>query len=405
MNGYKVRDLNLEYFFCIALLVACAFYYPLPSILLLAFVSPLLPRQFNRLCVPVAVLFLTVFYSSITPVNDWVEYLKVYHGIQYGEISPLHHENFGGGLEIGYPLFMLIVGTLSGYNDYALFFSSYALIFWLVNKFTEDLDPKFRPSFIIFACLGITFLIAASYVIRQIVSILLFLIAIQSGSRRNMCALFFLSAAFHISSIINIGVYLGYAFFGNPRISKQYKLLSIILLITPLALFLTKSLSYVGEKFQNIQQFEVNQNTLATSHILLVILNTILIGLALKKKIQSHNFLLLLLIKECLVFFTLLPFPTLSFRLGLIIYAFPFFFFKDFLNNHEKKDSIKYFIYYLMIFINFLPSIYALHLSSQELNSLNFFNSQAFSSNIIDITSHALSTIQASPLPLQLYTP
>lgn len=99
-----------------------------------------------------------------------------------------------------------------------------------------------------------------------------------------MCALFFLSAVFHISSIINIGVYLGYAFFGNPRISKQYKLLSIILLITPLALFLIKSLSYVGEKFQNIQQFEVNQNMLATSHILLVILNTILIGLALKKK-------------------------------------------------------------------------------------------------------------------------
>ncbi|MEG1654201.1 MAG: EpsG family protein [Hafnia sp.] len=405
MNDYKVRDLNLEYFSCATFLVAGAFFYPLPSILLLALVSPLLPRQFNRLCVPVVVIFLTVFYSSITPVNDWVEYLKVYHGIQHGEISPLRHKNFGGGLEIGYPLFMLMVGTLSGYNDYALFFASYALIFWLVAKFTEDLDPKFRLSFITFACLGITFLIAASYVIRQIVSVLLFLIAIQSSSRRNICTLFFLSAAFHISSIINIGVFLSYAFFSNQKIPKQYKLLGFLLLITPLSFFLTKSLSYISEKFQNIQQFETNQNTIAASHILLVILNTMLIGLALNIKSRSTAFFLLLLLKECLLFFALLPFPTLSFRLGLIIYAFPFFFIKDFLNNQEANKSIKHLIYFLMIFINFAPSIYALHLSSQELNSLNFFNSQAFSSNILDITAHALSTIQASPIPLQLHAP
>ncbi|TKU51958.1 EpsG family protein [Citrobacter sp. wls714] len=373
----------LSAFFSLAI-----FYYPLLSAIILVFLSPLLSSLARRLSLTFVATVIIVFFATQKPFSDIAEYMSIYNGIYNGSIEVFNYPRFGKGLEFMFLAFMKFVGYITDANGQALLLASYCLIVALLTSITKDIDDKFRVMLLGLFFLNLGFIEVTSYFLRQIISTLIFLYAIKPTTRCRW-VLFLVSFFFHISAAINIIIYIAYLLTRKQKVS-----LPIVIVFSFLGasfLFLSPLFDFILQQFSDVSSND-KFSTLPVNYIIITTVNLLIICRLRFLSGNKERLTSFLLIKEVVLFYTLLPFPALSNRLGMILFALYPFFLKNYLFNSGMKFKQKYFYGCLLLAINLLPFLYLMLNVTAGNNSYTFLESRPLNENVYNIISYLTHT-------------
>ncbi|WP_302410086.1 EpsG family protein [Comamonas kerstersii] len=374
----------------LTLLFFAAFIFkPFISLSLLFILSFLYKDIINKILEPIALIFVAFFYSTLTPFEDWNYYIENFLNIKSFGLLAIFNQNFGKGLEFIYPTFMFIVGNITDFNPYALRFFTYLLIFSLLLYCLKPIEYRYKVALFYISSLSITCILTSSWYIRQVISILIFYVALEKrGTLKNL--LFALSFFCHISSLANIITYYIYLLLK----SKKHRLKLTISLVLAFSIFIFFSmdflLSYIESRVNTHQNLE--SSSLSLSILLILLLNLLLITVTNYLTRQKGRFIPFLTIKEYLMILVTTPFPTIPIRLGMIGFGFPVLLLLDFFKKH-KENKQKNIIIIIFALLNFIPTLYLLQMSSEGLNPLNFLNSNALNISFFEILHLNLNDI------------
>ncbi|WP_342607891.1 EpsG family protein [Vibrio tritonius] len=364
----------------IILLVALVLFYLYPtlSVLLLCIASPVFNKRTIAFISLFVVLYASVFFATLDPFSDIAEYLNVYNRIN--DIEMLNFHKFGYGLEVFYFLFMRLVYNISNGSEIIFLFSSYFLMMSLLFYVCFKINS--RLSLVIFASVFFSygFIQSASYLIRQIYSVLFVFLFIMSTSKMKYS---FLVMAFlsHLSSFL---LYISSVF----SVSKHKIVICVVsaifvgmvFLMTPAWDLLIIKIS----KIKNYHELNIRQFLIYLFFVLYVFcVNLIFVGEANKDNIAKSLMGIAIFSLLTLVIFKSVP--SLPNRLALAMLSFPSLFLYPYLSSHTIKLKNKYMVLMSFIVIGATPYGYAMWNIEKENNNMTFLNNKPISSNFHDL--------------------
>lgn len=387
----KIPSILITKFLPVVLSVAVSlliFYYPLLSAIILVFLSPLLSPFARKLSLLFVAMVIILFFATQKPFSDIAEYMSIYNSIYDGSVDVLNYPRFGKGLEFMFLAFMKFVGYITGANEQVLLLASYCLIVALLTSITKDIDNKFRVMLLGLFFLNLGFIEVTSYFLRQIISTLIFLYSIKSTTRHRW-VLFFVSFFFHISAAINIIIYITYLLTRKKKVS--WPVIIVFSFLGTLFLFLSPLFDFLLQRFSDVSSND-KFSTLPLNYVIITTVNLLIIC---RLRFLSGNvdrLISFLLIKEAVLFYMLLPFPALSNRLGMVLFALYPFFLKDYLFNSYMRFKLKFFYGCLLLTINLIPFLYLMLNVTAGNNSYTFLESRPLNENMYNIINYLTHT-------------
>ncbi|HBM2742170.1 TPA: EpsG family protein, partial [Enterobacter hormaechei subsp. xiangfangensis] len=235
----------------------------------------------------------------------------------------------------------------------------------------------------------------SSYFLRQVLSILIFLNAINKN-RFKKWLLFIIAVTFHVSAVINIVIYLLALLLKDKKISFVVVFLafSSAALIFFGLLYVTPLYDIVVTKFLSVSEND-KFSTLPLNYIIMTLANIVIILVATRKGSIYTNFEKLLFFKECFLFLILLSLPALSNRLGMIIFGFyPYFLLANFKRRSIKLDTREYIFFGVIFVINLLPFLYLMYNVSMGNNMFTFLEGKPLTANLYNIINYFAETFE-----------
>jgi len=371
---------------------------PLIFILFFCFISPFVDSRLRILFSPLILLCAVTFYATLQPFSDLAEYMNVYHQINNGTIDIFNYQRFGHGVEILILLIMKATGWLFSNNDQMFLITVYFIIFSVIYATCIKVNRRYHLALFgsLFFTLG--FIESLSYVLRQNLSLVIFIYAVYATRNSKVrFLLFLLSFTAHISGIINIAVYYFAVLYKKKiaGIQSVFKIMIMVLFIG-LALLAFVKFTPLGESLLQKSNSVVNNSRFSVmplSYVVLTAINALALLYLISKSKGIDTVTYYLFLKEVLIFFLLLPFPTVSNRLGIIIFSyssvFIFYFFKNPANN-----SIAYKRIAVLLVINILPFMYSMSVVSSNGNDYTFYNNQPITYNLFQVIDELSDRVQ-----------
>lgn len=388
----RKRTSKLEYFLCVAS-VCFWFFFPVLSILFFAILSSHVKQKILNVVFGFMVLIsATVFYSSLQPFSDLAEYLYIYNDVGFDNISIFQYERFGGGLEWIILVIMKVVHILSG-GDQQIFLMVYYVIFFtllmvLCNKIAGDLF------ILMFACLFFTlgFVESVSYILRQNMSVIFFLMGCLSFSSCNRVLFWLLGFFSHIAIIFQIVIY---EIFKRGWGYQSICVLIVFLMILPVLFLLLPSFSEVFfMKYDSVVQID-KFNKIKGSYLLLTLLNSVfvIISFYLSRRERYSQFLseryfgfLSVFVFNLLILGMYFDVPTIPNRMCVLLFSFLPFFFCPLLMNKLVSSKVKITILSFYLLINIFPFFYSMYNVTSGRNSYTFLNRKPLTNDIFSAT-------------------
>lgn len=375
------------------LIIVGGIFFPLLTIIICAILSPMI-GSLSRACLYYYFSFILVlFFATQKPFNDIAEYLSIYHQIMNGSVDVFNYTRFGNGFEFLFLAYMKFVGYLSSGNDQIFLLVTYTCIAVLLCKLVNDIDHRFKLLFLALFFVNLGFVEVTSYFLRQILSVLLFLYGIKKKGATKWiiitCSIFI-----HVSSIINVMLYVLYRVLNNKKISKLSLIVVGTMAVCGLILFIYISayFSILEVKFSNIANNE-NFQTLPLNYILLTTLNLLVILVARKLSNESRGFSSFLLTKEVIFFFLLLPFPAMSNRLGMIIFALSPYFIHGFMKSDVVSYRTRYKFCLIILSFNLAAFLYLMYNVSNGSNLYSFLDGHPLTSGLFNIINYVITAL------------
>lgn len=367
--------------------------YPLISFIFLSLTAFFYKKNTLNYIYILSFITMFFFFSSLKPFGDISEYIEIYNAFGSGKINLLEFTRFGYGIEILYPAFMNIVGEITDYNDQVLILSTYGFILILISLVIKD-SKELKLFFFSCITLNLCFTEATSYFIRQIISVLLFLYALESKKNNKKYFLFLVSLLFHLSSLINITLYILYNIFKHKnRITLPLRIFIFLIIMSISFSIFFNSVYYTSLENRVIAIINNdNFNRLPTNYILLTLVNFIFIIIIKLKYRLSMGFKSILLYKEVLLFLIFISLPTFPNRFAMILFAFPAYFL---LSLTEKNLCIKSkkIILVSFLLINIIPFLYLLYNVTNNTNLYTFMENKPFTESLIRLMEYFYNTI------------
>ncbi|HHH3795924.1 TPA: EpsG family protein, partial [Enterobacter hormaechei subsp. steigerwaltii] len=204
LNPDIIRKLVI---FCLPLSIFALFCYPLMFLVVISLISPLLTGVTRRFYYFALMIFIVAFFASLKPFGDLAEYLNVYKDLNANMLEVFGYSRFGNGLEFMFLLFMKFIGSISNGNEQFFLVATYTLIIICLSNLIKDIDSRYQLLILGLFFFNLGFVEVSSYFLRQVLSILVFLNAINK-SRFKKWLLFIIAVTFHVSAVINIVIYL-----------------------------------------------------------------------------------------------------------------------------------------------------------------------------------------------------
>lgn len=374
------------------------FFSPLLFILFFCFASPYIDSRLRMLFSPLIPLCAVTFYSSLQPFSDLSEYMNVYHQVNDGTIDIFNYQRFGHGAEFLILIIMKVTGWIFSNNDQMFLITIYFLIFAVIYATCIKVNRRYHLALfgLLFFTLG--FVESMSYVLRQNLSLFIFLYAVYAVRNSKVrFVLFLLSFTAHISGIINISVYYFAVIYKKKiaGIQSVFKMLLVVFIIG-LALLTFVKFTPLGESLLLKSNAVVNNSRFSLmplSYVALTAINTLVLLYLISKSKGIDTVTYYLFLKEALVFFLFLPLPTVSNRLGIILFSysavFMFYFFKNPANN-----AIAYKRVAVLLAINLLPFMYSMSVVSAKGNDYTFYNNQPLTYNLFQVIDELADRVQ-----------
>ncbi|HBI6860834.1 TPA: EpsG family protein [Enterobacter cloacae] len=384
------RKLVLFFF---PLSIFALFCYPLMFLVAISLISPLLTGVTRKLYYFVLMIFIVIFFASLKPFGDLAEYLNIYKDLNANLLDVFGYSRFGNGLEFMFLLFMKVIGSISNGNEQFFLVATYALIVICLSNLIKGIDSRYKLLILGLFFFNLGFMEVSSYFLRQVLSILIFLNAINKRTYKKWL-LFIIAVTFHVSAVINIAIYLLAVLLKGRKISFIAVFLSFSFagLIFFGLLYVTPLYDFVVTKFLSVSEND-KFSTLPLNYIIMTLANIVIILVATRKGSIYNNFEKLLFFKECFLFLILLSLPALSNRLGMIIFGFyPYFLLAYFKRRSININTREYVFFGSIFVINLLPFLYLMYNVSMGNNMFTFLEGKPLTANIYNIIEYFTDT-------------
>lgn len=338
-DAYQVKSIVIMlYMFVILFSVVTLGYSPL-----LGFYIPLCfllfglgyDRKFRFLLSFIAIIGASFTFASRNFVSGTIKddfanvYLPAYYDVTNG--GSIFYEQYSGGVEFFITLYFKIINDFFGnLSPPTIIFSIVFLVFilyyvWLERFIVRLVSPKYR-SLLIATCLSLVTVIVFTQNMRQAISCVFVLFAINYFlEKKNILWMFFLCMATisHTSSLIVFPLFL--TFLGNSRKAKIVIVLACLsfLLLFNVAISFIISNSLLGASTYKLLYYtDVTGRSVDIGYLKFLIISLLASFFFFDKNNDDLKKYKNLLYYGTAIYIILMPIPTLSFRFLMLLVVF-----------------------------------------------------------------------------------